>query len=96
MIIHIRDLDQESLANRVYEEQKAKQWPGLAQETKIFCEQLGIEDCNGTALSKAEYRKIVTSACHRKNEEFIRKEAIEKKCQRFQEEAYGKKEYLST
>ena len=72
MIIHIRDLDQDSLANRVYEEQKAKQWPGLAQETKIICEQLGIEDCNTTALAKADYRKIVTAACHRKNEEFIR------------------------
>ena len=96
MIIHIRDLDQDSLANKVYEEQKANQWPGLAQETKTICEQLGIEDCNSTKLSKADYRKLVTAACHRKNEEYIRKEASEKKCHRIKEESYGKKEYMSS
>ena len=89
-------LDQDSLANRVYEEQKKNQWPGLAQETKIICEQLGIEDCNSTKLNKADYRKLVTAACHSLNEEWIRKEASEKKCQRIKDEEYGKKEYMSS
>ena len=96
MIIHIRDLDKESLANRVYEEQKAKKWPGLAQETQVICEQLGVEDCNTTRLSKIEYRKLVTAACHKKNEEIIRNGASEKKCQRIKDEPYGKKEYISS
>ena len=94
MIIHIRDLDKDSLANKVYEEQKANKWPGLAQETKAICEKLGIEDCNITSLSKGDYRKLVTAACHKKNEEIIRNEASEKKCQRIRDEEYGKKDYI--
>ena len=96
MVIHIRDLEKDSLASRVYEEQKNNQWPGLAQETKVICEQLGVEDCNVTSLSKGVYRKLVTAACHRNNEAIIRNEASEKKCTRIKEEEYGKKDYISS
>ena len=96
MIIHIRDLDSDSLATMVYEEQKVNKWPGLAQETQVICKELGIEDCNSTSLNKGDYRKLVTEACHKKNEEIIRNEASEKKCQRIREEEYGKKDYISS
>ena len=52
MVLHLRSLEKDTLAYRVYKEQYDKEWPGLAKETKIICEKLGIEDCNTTCLSK--------------------------------------------
>ena len=77
MIIHIRNLDEEDSPRKVYEEQRKNIWPGLAQETAIICDQ---EDCNETRLSKSEYRKLVTAACHIQIYASIREEASEKKC----------------
>ena len=95
MIPHIRNLDEESLARQIYEEQKRNGWPGLHKESKIICEELNIEDCNTTSLSKYNFRKLITTACHRKNEIFLRATASEVKCRRIQNEDYGQKEYLS-
>ena len=44
MIIHLRSLDKETLANQIYEEQKSNKWPGLYEETRVICEELQIED----------------------------------------------------
>ena len=67
LIIHIRSMDEGSLARRVYEEQKNQNWPGLASETALYCQQLNIEDCNLTKNYKISYRKYLIKACHRKN-----------------------------
>ena len=66
------------------------EWPGLASETASFCQILGIEDCNETAMPKTLYRKIVVKACHRKNEQNLRNQA-KGKCLRINDEEYGKK-----
>ena len=63
--------------------------------TQVICKKLGIEDCNSTNLSKGDYRKIVTAACHKENEKIIRNEASEKKCMRIRREDYGKKDYIA-
>ena len=47
MVLHIRSLDEETLANRVYTQQKENNWPGLVEETKRICEELKIKDCKG-------------------------------------------------
>ena len=52
LVHHLRSLDPDSLASRVYEEQKAKGWPGLAKETAEICRQIGIEDCNEDNIQK--------------------------------------------
>ena len=57
MVLHIRSLDETSLARQVYEEQKLKDWPGLARETRNICIKLDIEDCNITQLGKPKYRE---------------------------------------
>ena len=72
LIIHIRSLDENTLARRVYEEQKKNCWSGLAYETSVLCQTLSIEDCNITKLGKTLYRKILYTACHKKNEEKLR------------------------
>ena len=53
LILHIRSLGEETLAQKVYNEQKKEGWPGLAKETKEICEELGIVDCNTPHLSKS-------------------------------------------
>ena len=94
LVFHIRSLDSDTLANRVYVEQKEKGWPGLYQETVSICKQLEIEDVNSTRLSKTKYKHILNKACHKKNEERLRLQASDIKCSHMKKEKYGKKEYL--
>ena len=95
MVLHIRSLDDKTLANRVYTQQKENNWPGLVEETKRICEELKIEDCNSTTLSKAKYKILVMKACHLKNEERLRLKASGLKCERMKSEEYGRKTYVS-
>ena len=66
LVIHIKSMDTNTLARRIYEEQKSQKWPGLANETATYCQLLDIEDCNVTQLSKTVYRKILVKSCHKK------------------------------
>ena len=66
MVRHLRGLDADSLARRVYEEQRERAWPGLARETADICQKLGIPDCNSEnilAIGNREYRKIIIEKC---------------------------------
>ena len=64
LVLHIRNLTENSLARQIYEEQKKLNWPGLAAETAAICLELNIEDCNSTKMSKCDYKQIVVRACH--------------------------------
>ena len=94
MVIHLRSLDETTLARRVYEEQKEKNWPGLAKETKNICLNLNIEDCNITKIGKTKYREYLTQACYILNEERLRSAASDTKCARIATEHCGKKQYI--
>ena len=67
LVLYIRNLEEDLFARRIYEEQIKHDWPGLAKEARIICEELNIEDVNITKEGKMIYRKIVLSACHQKN-----------------------------
>ena len=95
LVLHIRSLDDDTLAVRIYKEQNTKSWPGLVQETKYICRELEIEDCNTTFLNKTDYKSLLLKACHSKNEERLRLQATETKCARIKTESYGKKEYIN-
>ena len=96
LVLHIRSLDENTLAHKVYKEQKEQGWPGLAKETKEMCEELNILDCNTTHLSKTEYKELVTAALKMKDEEYLRKEGGEKqKCVKIMKDRYGKKSYIA-
>ena len=90
-------MDQSAIARKVYEEQKRENWPGLAKETQEICEELKIENVNITSQNKKTYRKMVTEACHKLNEERLRKDVENKdKCERIMKEPYGRKKYVFT
>ena len=79
LVLHIRSLDENTLAHKVYKEQREQGWPGLAKETKEICEELGILDCNTTHMSKTEYKDLVDAALKMKDEEYLRREAVGKR-----------------
>jgi hypothetical protein len=94
LILSIRNLEEDTIANLVYKEQRENNWPGLALETTKICHVLKIEDCNTTYLGKNEYKKILLEACHRKNKEDLQVLA-RGKCERIKWEKYEKKKYIS-
>ena len=95
LVLHLRQLDEESLASRVYKEQLANKWPGLAEEVEKICKQLGVESANSCRLDIKSYKKMITEACHKKNEERIRENTNNSiKCERIKKEEYGRKKYL--
>ena len=96
MVLHLRSLGEETLGRKIYEEQKKRQGPGVAVETKEICENLNVEDCNITLLPKQIYKKIILSACYREDEKKLRDLAENKrKCEHIMKDNYGKKEYFS-
>ena len=55
----LRRLNEGSLAKEMYEEQVNMGWPGLAEEVKMICKEVGIEDVNETEVSKEELKEAV-------------------------------------
>jgi hypothetical protein len=95
MVLYIRSLGEETLARRIYNEQKAKQWPGLSRETTKICQDLDIEDANETSINKALYKKVIDAACQAEQQRRLSKQAEGRvKCQKVATETYGKKEYI--
>ena len=96
MILHLKDLEEQSLAAQIYREQVDKGWPGLAKETKEICKELNIEDVNDTVMSKSEFKSLIKGAIQTKHEEMLKEESKGKtKCHNILKEGYGKKEYLN-
>ena len=96
LALHITRLGEDTLARRIWEEQKLYGWPGLAREAEEICQQLGMEPVENTQMTSKGYRAEVTAACHRENERRLR-ELMEgkKKCEKILAEQYGQKEYFS-
>ena len=95
LALHLRHLDEESLAARVYLEQQAMGWPGLATEVVKICGELGIENVNTTVYNKYNFKKILSEACHIKNLGILRQLAERKeKCSHIINEVYKQKEYI--
>ena len=92
-VLYLRNLENTTLSRRVYEEQKRWCWPGLAEETKLICHYLQIEDCNETQLNKEDYKLILLQASHLGNEESLRLMA-QGKYARILTETYAKKDYI--
>ena len=51
MILHLRNLDENSLPAKIYKEQREKGWPGLAKEATEICEELKVKDVNDTQMT---------------------------------------------
>ena len=59
LILRIKNHEKGTLCRDVYEEAKAKSWPGLGQEVSEICNVLGIPDANVVVVSKQEVKKAI-------------------------------------
>ena len=97
MIVHLRNLDENSLASKIYKEQLEKGWPGLAREGKEICEELEIENVNETKMGKNDFKRLVNNSIKIYHEKMLREQAQEKtKCSHIMKDGYGKKDYMNT
>ena len=60
---HLKSLNEEDLAAKIWKEQLTSDWPGLAKEVKKICEDLAIDDVTSRNYSKIELRRIINKAC---------------------------------
>ena len=96
LVMHLRQLGEGTLASQIYREQVARDWPGLAKETREICEILEIEDCNKTRMSKKDFKVTLKAALLKKDEEILREQGRDKrKCEFMLKDKYGKKMYIS-
>ena len=93
LVLHIRSLKEDTIAKKIYLEQISENWPGLASETKLICEEWKLEDCNITSISRDQYKKVLIQAGHIENEKYLRGLATGK-CERISVEDYGRKPYI--
>ena len=57
----ILKLDEKTLVKRIYMEGKMMGWPGLWQEVREICQELGIPDVNEKVVPKCDVRKAIVS-----------------------------------
>ena len=74
LVHHLRGLDPDFLARRIYQEQRERAWPGLARETTEICRQLGIPDCNTADILATGDRKMITESCKQYDKRKMEKE----------------------
>ena len=59
LLMRIKKQDQGSLSRQVYEESRARGWPGLGEEVASICKQIGIPDINDVVVTKAAVKKAI-------------------------------------
>ena len=59
LLIRIRNHDDETLCKQIYEEGKAKGWPGLGKEVSEICKAINIPDVNNEGVPKAAVKEMI-------------------------------------
>ena len=97
LVLHIRSLEDTSLAKMMYEEQVSNNWPGLAKETVELCKKLEIEDVNTTSKTKSAYAKELGRTCLAMEDAMMKTECVNmQKMNKISAEDWGLKEYVKS
>ena len=59
MLKQIQMLEDTALAKRVCQEAEARGWPGLQQEVREICKQVGMKDLNHCNISKSQIKEAI-------------------------------------
>ena len=59
LLVRIRNQDSTSLSRQIYEESKAKGWPGLGEEVGEICGIIDIPNVNDVAVSKSVIKQAI-------------------------------------
>ena len=70
LLVRIKMHEESVLARQIYEESKARGWPGLGEEVTQICEVIGIPDVNHVNIPK----KTIISAIERNHYEDLKSE----------------------
>ena len=95
MVYHISHLGEHDLAIEMMGEQVSNNWPGLANEVRLSCEEMGIEGPWETDKGRQEYNRMVKDACRREDEACMREEMVKmKKMKIMYQDGLDMKEYV--
>ena len=98
-MIHILNLDKDTLARQVQIAQQANESPGLTAEVQKYICDLNLPSCFENNFPKSKWKRLVKNAIEKANEEEIR-ESIKpyKKMKRIkvEEEKFERKDYLTS
>ena len=98
LVVHLKQLDEDSLAKQVFDEQIRHNWPGLAKEAKDICQKWKMDNVTREeeeVKSKKMWKRIIQMKAKEEEGRELREKM--KKYQKLQdviEEDYGKKSYL--
>ena len=95
LVFHIRIMNDEALAKKIYIQQLKYGWPGLVRESINMCEEFGIPDVTIVKATKKELKIMFREACRLKDEKEP-KENITKmdKLELIQKEDTRRKKYI--
>ena len=85
LLKRIKSQKQESLSNKILEEQRANNWPGLSREVSDICEQVKIPDINDSDIAAKEIRQAIFDHHH---SELMDKITISKKMMSHKEDNF--------
>jgi hypothetical protein len=97
LVFHIRNMNDEALAKKIYIHQLKYGWPGLVRESIKICEELGIPDVTVVKATAKELKIMVKEACRIKDEKEL-KERINnmEKLELVKKEDTRRKKYIET
>ena len=97
--VHLKKLDEDSLAKQVFDEQLENGYPGLAQEAQDLCRKLRIQDLTRYRKedpTKNQWKQRISEVVKERNEKELKEEIRSKsKLDSMREESYEQKAYLN-
>ena len=62
LLIRIQNLEERSLALKVYEEAEKQGWPGLGKDVRNICKEIKLPDINLHRISKEDVQKAISNS----------------------------------
>jgi hypothetical protein len=62
LLIRIQNLEEGSLALKVYEEAEKQGWPGLGKDVRNICKEIKLPDINLHRISKEDVQKAISNS----------------------------------
>ena len=93
---YLKNMPDESLAGQIFHEQVKRGWPGLAQEARDICSELGLPNIVKENIGKSKWESMVKKAVREVHEREL-KESVESKTKLEEIKNQGRKvkEYFS-
>ena len=98
LLHHIKNLDEDTLAKQVYDEQSSHGWPGLVSECRDIMTEWGISDItkDEANITKTQWKNIVKKEARNQNAKSLSIQIKKSsKLEKMKNEEYEEKSYLT-